>query len=88
MDSQPRPSAQKFNPFIGAFFALAGVAALLTRDYTISGAFISVGAAFLVYGRDTRPWADIPRWKRLTTLGLIFVGAVFLVVALVATLGG
>lgn len=88
MNPQPRPSAQSFNPYIGAFFALAGLAALFTRDYVISGAFISVGAAFLLYGPDTRPWAELPRWKRLTTLGLIFLGASFLVVALVSTLGG
>lgn len=88
MDAQSRPPAQSFNPYIGAFFVLAGLAALYTRDYAISGAFLSVGAAFLVYWRDARPWAELPRWKRLTTLALIFVGAIFLVVALATTLGG
>lgn len=82
MDSQPRPSAQSFNPYIGAFFVVAGLTALFSGSRVISGAFLCVGAAFLVYWRDTRPWAEIPRWKRMTTLGLILAGAVFLVVAL------
>lgn len=88
MESKPRPSPQSFNPYIGAFFVVAGITALLSADYPVGGAFLSVGAAFLVYWNDTRPWAEIPRWKRLSTLGLIFVGAVFLVVALITTLGG
>ncbi len=88
MNPQSRQSAQSFNPYIGAFFVVAGLTALFTQSYWVAGAFLCVGAAFLVYWRDTRPWAGIPRWKRLTTLGLIFVGAIFLVASLVATLGG
>lgn len=88
MNPQSRPSAQSFNPYIGAFFVVAGLTAVFTQSYWVGGAFLSVGAAFLVYWRDTRPWAEIPRWKRLTTLALIFVGAIFLVVSLVTTLGG
>ncbi|HZC06009.1 MAG TPA: hypothetical protein VE338_10235 [Ktedonobacterales bacterium] len=87
MDPQSRPPAPTFNPYIGAFFALAGVVALVTGEYVVGGAFLSVGAAFLVYWRDIRPWAEIPRAKRLTILGLIFLGAVFLVVALISSLG-
>ncbi len=87
-DSQPRPSMQAFNPFIGAFFALAGIVALITRDYPVGGAFLCVGAAFLLYGRDARPWGEIARWRRLAILGLIFVGGVFLVGAVVTTVGG
>ena len=87
MDSQSRPPAQSFNPFIGAFFAVAGIVALVTGDYVIGGAFLSVGAAFLVYWRDTRPWAEIPRLKRTLVIGLIFLGAAFLLVALITTLG-
>ncbi len=87
MDTQSRPPVQSFNPYIGAFFALAGLAAIFTRDYVVSGAFFSVSAAFFVYWRDTRPWAEMPRAKRLAVLGLIFLGAVFLVVALISSLG-
>ena len=88
MDPQPRPQAQRFNPFIGAFFALAGIVAIATGTPFIGGAFLCVGAAFLVYWRDVRPWAEIPRVKRFVILGLIFLGAVFLVVALAGALGG
>ncbi len=84
MNPQSRPSAQSFNPYIGAFFVVAGLTALFTGSMVIGGAFLCVGAAFLVYWRDTRPWAEIPRWKRVTTLGLILVGAAFLVAALFA----
>ncbi len=88
MDSQSHPPAQTFNPYIGAFFAVAGIVALTTGSYIIGGAFLSVGAAFLVYWRDARPWAEIPRGKRLAFLGLILLGGVFLVAALVLTAGG
>lgn len=87
MDSQSHPPGQTFNPYIGAFFAVAGVVALATGSYVIGGAFLSIGAAFLVYWRDLRPWAEIPRGKRLAVLGLIFLGGAFLVAALVATVG-
>ncbi len=88
MNPQPRPPAQTFNPYIGAFFAVAGLVALFTGSQLVGGAFLCVGAAFLVYWRDIRPWAEIPRVKRLIILILIFVGAIFLVAALVSTLGG
>jgi hypothetical protein len=88
MNPQPRPPAQTFNPFIGAFFAVAGLVAIVTGAPIIGGAFLCVGAAFLVYWRDVRPWAEIPRLKRLIILALIFLGAVFLVAALATTLGG
>lgn len=83
MPPQGRPALLRYTPLIGAFFALAGVAALLTRQFLIGGALLSVGAAFLVYGRDTRPWPMIPRWKRLTTLSLVFLGGALLVLSLV-----
>lgn len=83
MNSRSRPSAQSFNPYIGAFFVVAGLTAFFTGSMVIGGAFLCVGAAFLVYWRDTRPWVEIPRWKRMATLGLILVGAVFLVTALI-----
>jgi len=77
-----------FNLIIGAGFALAGVGALVTGEPAVGGALLCVGAAFLLYGKETRPWADLPRWKRLSTLGLIFVGAVFLVFGLIKAFGG
>jgi hypothetical protein len=88
MDSQSRPPAQSFNPYVGAFFAVAGVVALATGSYVIGGAFLSVGAAFLVYWRDVRPWAEIPRGKRMAILGLILLGGAFLVAAAATSLGG
>ncbi len=88
MNASSRPPGQTFNPYIGAFFVVAGIVAILTGEPLVGGAFLGVGAAFLVYWRDTRPWVEIPRAKRLTVLGLIFVGAVFLVIALVTSLGG
>lgn len=88
MNAPTRPPGPTFNPYIGAFFAMAGIVALLTGEFLVGGAFLGAGAAFLVYWRDTRPWAEIPRAKRLAVLGLIFVGAVFLVAALVTSLGG
>ena len=87
MDAQSR-NRMTFNFLFGAAFALAGVGALISVEYAVSGALFSVGAAFLLYGGETRPWADLPRWKRLVTLGLIFVGAVFLVAALIKAFGG
>jgi hypothetical protein len=88
MDSQSHPPAQTFNPYIGAFFAVAGIVALATGSYIVGGSLLSIGAAFLVYWRDVRPWAEIPRGKRLAFLGLILLGGVFLVAALVSTVGG
>jgi hypothetical protein len=88
MDSQSHPPAQTFNPYIGAFFAVAGIVALATGSYIVGGSFLSIGAAFLVYWRDVRPWAEIPRGKRLAFLGLILLGGVFLVATLVSTVGG
>lgn len=88
MNPSSRPPGPTFNPYIGAFFTVAGIVAILTGEPLVGGAFLGVGAAFLVYWRDNRPWAEIPRVKRLTVLGLIFVGAVFLVIALVTSLGG
>lgn len=88
MNPQSRPPAQTFNPFIGAFFALAGIVAIATGSPLIGGAFLCVGAAFLVYWRDIRPWAEIPRGKRFAILGLILLGAIFLAAALAGALGG
>ena len=88
MDSRPQRPAPAFNLIIGTGFALAGVGALISGVPTVSGAMFCVGAAFLVYGTETRPWADLPRWKRLLLLGLIFAGAVFLVIALISAFGG
>lgn len=88
MDSRPQRQMPAFNLIIGAGFALAGIGALVSGVPIVGGALLCVGAAFLIYGNETRPWADLPRWKRLTTLGLIFVGAVFLVIALVTAFGG
>lgn len=87
MNPQPRPTAQSFNPYIGAFFIVAGLTATFTGSYLVGGAFLSLGAAFLVYWRDTRPWSEIPQWKRFSTLGLIFVAAVCLVVGLLTGRG-
>lgn len=87
MDSQSR-NRMRFNLLFGAAFALAGIGSFLSGEYAVGGALLSVGAAFLVYGGETRAWADVPRWRRLATLGLIFVGAVFLVVALIMAFGG
>ena len=78
---------QRFNPLFGAFFALAGIVSLLTQQYLVGAAFLCAGGAFLVYGRDTRPWAELPRWKRLAALGLIFAGAVCIVIATISTFG-
>jgi hypothetical protein len=88
MSQQSRPPAQTYNPIIGAFFALAGIVAIATGSPIIGGAFLCVGAAFLVYWRDVRPWAEIPRVKRFAILILIFLGAVFLAAALASALGG
>lgn len=88
MNPQPqRPSAQSFNPYIGAFFVVAGLTSVFSGSTVIGGAFLCVGAAFLVYWRDSRPWSEIPRWKRLSTLGLLLAGAAFLVAALVTGAG-
>ncbi len=84
----PSRNRMMFNLLFGVAFALAGVGALISGEYAVGAALLCVSAAFLVYGGETRPWADTPRWRRLTMLGLIFVGAVFLVVALITAFGG
>jgi hypothetical protein len=87
MDSQSR-NRMGFNLLFGAAFALAGIGALISGEFAVGGALFSVSAAFLLFVGEARPWADLPRWKRLVTLGLVFVGAVFLVIALITAFGG
>lgn len=87
MQPQPRSSLQTFTPIIGAFFALAAVAAAFTHDFATASAFACVGAAFLLFWRETRSWADLPRWKRMTTLLLILLGAIALVISFIYSPG-
>jgi len=84
----PRAQMQRYNYLFATFFLLAAAASLFTQQSLIGGALLCAGLAFLIYGPDTRPWAELPRWKRLAALSLIFAGAVCVVIAALSTFGG
>ncbi len=84
----PRAQLQRYFPLFGGFFVVAGITSLLPQQYLVGVAFLCASGAFLIYWRENRPWAELPRWKRLASLGLIFVGAVCVVIAMVTSFGG
>ncbi len=85
--TRPKFNMQELNPYFGAFCLLAALGAYLTKAYFASAALVFVGAAFLLYWRDLRPWEAIPRWKRITVATLIFVGGACLIGYVISTGG-
>lgn len=78
---------QELNPYFGAACLLAAIGAWITNAWEAAAALAIVGVAFLLYGRDLRPWEQIPRWKRITVTTMIFIGGAFLVIYVIS-LGG
>lgn len=85
--AKPRIQMQELNPYFGGACILAAIGAYITNAWEAAAALGIVGVAFLLYGRDLRPWDQIPAWKRWTVATMIFVGGAFLVVYVIS-LGG
>lgn len=85
MNAQSQRPMQSLFPWFGVAFALAGVGAFLTSEYTLGCAFLGVAALFLLFWRETRAWADVPQWKRLLMMGLLLVSAALLIVSFIAS---
>lgn len=78
---------QELNPYFGGACLLAAIGAFITGAWEAGAALAIIGVAFLLYWRDVRPWAEIPRWKRITVATMIFIGGAFLVIYVIS-LGG
>jgi hypothetical protein len=88
---RPKIEWRELNPFIGGACLLAAVGVYLTTAGTVAVlaalALTLVGAAFLIFWRDLRPWEEVPRWKRITVTTLIFLGGACLILYLITQLG-
>lgn len=80
MNAQPERPMQSLFPWFTAAFALAGVGSFLSREYALGGAFLGIAALFFIFWRETRPWADLPRWQRVALMGLIGVSAALAII--------
>lgn len=85
MNAQPERPMQSLFPWFTVAFALAAVGSLLTREYTLGGAFVGIAALFFIFWRETRPWADLPRWQRLAMIGLLLVSATLAIIGFAAS---
>lgn len=85
--ARPKLNLQELNPYFGGACLLAAAGAWITTAYAAAAALAIIGASFLLYWRDLRPWEQIPRWKRITVTTMIFIGGAFLVLYVIS-LGG
>ena len=70
----------------GIVFVAAGVVNLFLRDFGMAATFLAVGAALFAAG-EASAWSTQPLQRRLATIALLAIAAIYLVLEILTTWG-